>query len=257
MARRTTPAPVSPVTTGDQSALIEVEAPAIPTLAETLAECQSTESTLATLTLAIHQSWAAFDKASTAYDKARVSMVKAGVIPARIAAQLYSYAVTDKAFHAARGINAGKPAVEKLATHLGYERRRFEPILKAGLALLEAKVTLAPEDDVTPEDLEIVAPHLSKDAARQAKKAAEKKANTAGTPAVPPADQDGDDTTPPAPPAADSPVILADVMRSLEATAKLAESFATTGGLTREAMDSLQDVLSHISETLESVVADK
>jgi phosphohistidine phosphatase SixA len=230
-----------------------VEAPA-PTLADTLAQCGSSESTLATLTLAIHQSWSAFDKASKAYDKARVNMVTAGVIPARIAAQLYNYAVTDKAFHAARGINAGKPAVEKLATHLGYERRRFEPILKAGLALLEANVTLAPEDAVTPEDLEIVAPHLSKDAARQAKKYAEKK-ETAGAPAVTaPAETDGETVTASAP--ADDSVILADVIRAIETAAKLAERFAANAGLTRDSMDAIQDALSGISTTLEAVVAE-
>jgi hypothetical protein len=256
MARRTT-TPVSAVTTGEQSALIPADAPApVPTLAESLAACQSADSQLATLTLAIHQSWTAFDKATKAYDKARVSMVTAGVVPARIAAQLIQHAETNKLMLAERGPNAGKPAVMHLATHLGYERRRFEPIHKAALALIEAKVTLAPEAPVTPEDLEIVGPHLSKDAARQAKKYAEKK-ETAGSPAETPEQPEENDAPAPAPaPAADSPVILADVMRSLEATAKIAEQFAAGNGLTREAMDALQDVLSQISTTLEAVVAE-
>ena len=252
MATRKSTAP-SVIDAGEKSVPAET---ATPTLAETLEACQSAESELATLTLAIHKSWSAFDKASTAYDKARVNMVRAGVIPARIAAQLIRYAEVNKVMLAERGPNAGKPAVMHLATHLGYERRRFEPIHKAALALLEAEVTLAPEADVTPEDLEIVAPHLSKDAARQAKKAAEKK-ETAGAPAVTEPAETEEAPAPAPAPAVDSPVILADVMRSLEATAKLAEAFAAGNGLTREAMDSLQDVLSHISETLESVVADK
>jgi hypothetical protein len=252
MARRNNTAVPSPVTDAGENS-VPTEAPA-PTLAETLAQCGSSDAQLATLTLAIHQSWTAFDKATKAYDKARVSMVTAGVVPARIAAQLVQHAEANKVMLAERGPNAGKPAVMHLATHLGYECRRFEPIHKAALALLEAGVTLAPEAPVTPEDLEIVGPHLSKDAARQAKKYAEKK-ETAGQPAVTaPAETDGETVTAPAP--ADDSVILADVIRAIETAAKLAERFAANAGLTRDSMDAIQDALSGISTTLEAVVAE-
>lgn len=256
MATRKAAAPVSAVTSGDKS--VSAPSPVVqPTLAETLAACQSADSRLATLTLAIHTSWTAFDKATKAYDKARVSMVTAGVVPARIAAQLIQHAEANKLMLAERGPNAGKPAVMHLATHLGYERRRFEPIHKAALALLEAKVTLAPEAPVTPEDLEIVGPHLSKDAKRQAAKAAEKKAaETAGTPAVTDTDDTDGDAPAPAPEVGYN-VTLADVLRQLEMTAKIAETFAASNGLTRESMDNIQDVLAGISETLESVVSEK
>ncbi|UYL87490.1 hypothetical protein SEA_PUREGLOBE5_127 [Arthrobacter phage Pureglobe5] len=257
MATRKAAAPVSAVMSGDKS--VSAPSPVVqPTLAETLAACQSADSRLATLTLAIHTSWTAFDKATKAYDKARVSMVTAGVVPARIAAQLIQHAEANKLMLAERGPNAGKPAVMHLATHLGYERRRFEPIHKAALALLEAKVTLAPEAPVTPEDLEIVGPHLSKDAKRQAAKAAEKKAaETAGTPAVTDPDQPEENDAPAPAPEVGYNVTLADVLRQLEMTAKIAETFAASNGITRESMDNIQDVLASISETLESVVSEK
>lgn len=205
--------------------------------------------------MAIHAAMAEFDVADSAYMTARTVMVTCGVHVARRSADLYSFAVENLPDTIAkRGTNAGNPAVEKLATMLGYERRVFEKFYKSGLALIGANVPL--DGDVTPEDIELVAPFLTKDAARKAAKRAADKESAGQSGGFTEADGDGDGGSPLVAPPVDSPVILADVMAAIKALQVTAGKFAAGNGLTRDAMDGIADAIADITATLEGVVAE-
>jgi hypothetical protein len=223
---------------------------------------QSTESRLADITLAIHDKMRDYDKAQTAYDKARAGMVKAAVPVVRATVLLYMHAAAtgDKTLIAERGTNAGLPAVMKLASHLGYERRRFDKFYNAALALMENDVEFAATDiDVTPVELELIAPFFTKDAERKRAERNKAKTETAGQSGSNDTDDtddtEGTDDTPATPPA-DTKVILADVVKAIEHADKLAKEFAAGAGLGRETMDMIADALQSIERTLEAVVAE-
>lgn len=250
--KNTTALPVAPVTEAET---------AVPAGVLAIAPAdQSTESRLADITLAIHDKMRDYDKALTAYDKARGVMVKASVPVVRATVLLYMHAVNtgDKTLIAERGTNAGLPAVMKLASHLGYERRRFDRFYNAALAMIEADMEFPSTGaDVTPAEIELVAPFFTKDAER---KRAER-ANKGDKPATAPAgeadaEDEGESAGHPAVNPEAERVILADVLRALDEAHRLAEAYASGNGLTREAMDGIADKLADITATLENVVAE-
>jgi hypothetical protein len=205
--------------------------------------------------MAIHTAHADYAVADTAYGAARLVMVQCGVLVARRTADLYMHAVNNlPETFAKRGTNAGNPAVEHLAKILGYERRQFEKFYKAGLALIGADVSR--DGVVTPEDIELVAPFLTKDAARKAAKRAEAKETAGQSGGFTEEDGAGEGGTPLVAPPADSPVILADVMNAIKALRDTADKFAASNGLTRDAMDGIADAIADITATLEGVVAE-